>query len=440
MTDIIFSFDTEDFTSNTAADAIYREAEILREEGVRGGFCVVGLLASQLMKWGRTDVLEALKHHDILSHSYGHTLHPTINEYTDLEDFDEAYRMLIQQETQALEMIREFTGGAPILGACPPGNQKSYVAMYGYADLGLPLYSDTFCDTPAGKGTFYCNIYQTGYTFGMEAFLQESGEEYMRQVLDKLAQNERAICYTHPNMALYREFWDVVNFRKENKYPFGEWKEAARRSEEETERFYDSIRRFVRMIKADGRFRITSYSELVKELAKESVRVITRQEIPVIREQLEREWAPIAGPSYSIADVFLACRELLLGADSHTCDKVYGFLKAPYSITEEVELTAAEVIQAAEEMDAVRFLPPVICAGGKQIGPADWLRAALAVLCGEEVVTIRPGIQMPCLDHMPELRDAAFRGKWMQSDSMEDRYLSERLRLQAWTMRHLERK
>ena len=38
MTELIFSFDTEDFTSNEAADAIYREAEILREEGVRGCF------------------------------------------------------------------------------------------------------------------------------------------------------------------------------------------------------------------------------------------------------------------------------------------------------------------------------------------------------------------------------------------------------------------
>ena len=440
MTDIIFSFDTEDFTSNTAADAIYREAEILREEGVRGGFCIVGLLASQLIKWGRSDVLEALRHHDILSHSYGHTLHPTINEYTDLEDFDEAYGLLMQQETQALEMIREFTGGAPILGACPPGNQKSYVAMYGYADLGLPLYSDTFCDTPTGKGTFYCNIYQTRYTFSMEEFLKESGEEYMRQVLDELAQNERAICYTHPNMALYREFWDVVNYRKENKYPFEEWKEAARRPVEESERYYDSIRRFVRMIKADGRFRITSYSELVGKLAAEPVRVITRQEIPAIRAQLEQEWAPIDSPSYSIADVFLACRELLLGAERHTCGKVYGFLEAPYGITEEVKLTAAEVVRAAKEMNAERFLPAVIRIGEKQIGPADWLRAALAVLCGEENVTLKPGTQLPCLDHMPELRDAAFRGKWMQSDAMEDRWLSERLRLQAWTMRHPEHK
>ena len=29
MTDIVFSFDTEDFTSSRTADAIYREAKIL---------------------------------------------------------------------------------------------------------------------------------------------------------------------------------------------------------------------------------------------------------------------------------------------------------------------------------------------------------------------------------------------------------------------------
>ena len=37
-TKVIFSFDTEDFTSNESANAIYTEAEILREEGVRGLF------------------------------------------------------------------------------------------------------------------------------------------------------------------------------------------------------------------------------------------------------------------------------------------------------------------------------------------------------------------------------------------------------------------
>ena len=78
-TKVIFSLDTEDFTSNEAANAILTEAEILREEGIRGCFCLVGLLAKQLENWDRKDVLEALSHHEIDTHTYGHTLHPMIN-------------------------------------------------------------------------------------------------------------------------------------------------------------------------------------------------------------------------------------------------------------------------------------------------------------------------------------------------------------------------
>ena len=76
MTDIIFSFDTEDFTCSRAADGILEAAETLRAEGIRGCFCMVGLLAEQLLAWGRTDVLEALKYHEVHFHSFGHSFHP----------------------------------------------------------------------------------------------------------------------------------------------------------------------------------------------------------------------------------------------------------------------------------------------------------------------------------------------------------------------------
>ena len=102
MTDIIFSFDTEDFTSSKAADGILYEANLFREEGVKGCFCVVGLLAKHLSDWGRQDVIEALSHHEIGTHTYGHTLHPMINEYTDLENFDEAEGELIRQESEGV--------------------------------------------------------------------------------------------------------------------------------------------------------------------------------------------------------------------------------------------------------------------------------------------------------------------------------------------------
>ena len=439
-TDIIFSFDTEDFTSSTAADAIFREAEILREEGVRGGFCIVGLLAKQLKAWGRNDIREALGHHDILTHSYGHSLHPTINEYTDIADFRAASNELLRQEREGIRMITEFTGRTDILGACPPGNQKSYVAMYTYKDMGLPIYADTFCDTENGRGVYYCNIYHTSYAFSLEHFLgTDDSDEEMRRILDVLSRRERAICYTHPNMAMYEDFWDRVNYNKENKHPFGEWEEAPRLPVEKTERFYDSIRRFIRLIKSDERFRITSYGELAERLRAEPPRRVSRDDLPRIKEELRRALGPIASPSLSVADVFLACRAFLLGEDTHTGGRVHGFLEAPHAVSEPLTVTRKEMIASATAIDPEEFLPPAIRVGEVTLGPADWLMAALDILTGEERATVLPKPQLPSLDMLPGLKAPSLYPGWLQSDRFEDCFLSERLRLQSWTMRFLDR-
>ncbi len=441
MTDIILSFDTEDFTSAYAAEAVYDEAEILRSEGVKGGFCLVGLFAQQLQNWGKTHIVEALQHHVVGNHSYGHTVHPTINEYTDLADFDAAQKECLRQERESVEMIQQATKNAPIIFSCPPGNQKSYVAMYTYADMGCPIYADTVCDTPDGNGVFYCNIYQTRYTYMLEGALKKlNTEEGIREILDQLATHKRAIIYHHPHYALVSECWDVLNYRKKNLYPFGQWKECKRRKPYVTRNFYAGLKRLIQMIKADPRFRITNYEELAKTLAQEEQRVVTKEMIPGLAASLQKEFFPVTDPcSLSISDMFLACRDLLLGKAEHICGKVYGFLERPTAITEAVTLSREDVVRSAEVMDASRFLPNKIMVGGKEIGPADWMRAAMEVLQGRETVTIQPGPQLPSLDCMPSLRDCEFtRSRWMQSDDFKDNYLSERLRLQAWTMRFLK--
>jgi len=442
MTDIIFSFDTEDFTSAYAADAVYEEAEILRKEGVKGGFCLVGLFAQQLQNWGKSAIMEALQHHVIGNHSYGHTLHPTINEYTDLEDFDEAQKECLRQETESGELIKKAVSGKPLVFGCPPGNQKSYVAMYTYADLGYPIYADTYCDTPDGDGMFYCNIYQTRYTYMLESsFKKLNTEEGIREILDQLATKKRAIIYHHPHYALVSECWDVLNYKKENLRPFGQWEECKRREPEVTQNFYAGLKRLIQMIKADPRFRITNYEELAEELAQEQQRVVGIADIPSLSASLQKEFFPVTDPcSLSISDMFLACRDLLLGKTEHICGKVYGFLAQPAAITEAATLSREEMIRSAEAMDVSRFLPDRIKVGSQEIGPGDWLRAAMEVLKGAETVTIQPGPQLPSLDCAPSLRDCDFtKYRWMQSDDFQDNYLSERLRLQAWTMRFLKK-
>ena len=143
MTGIIFSFDTEDFTDELAANGILEMAEILRSEGVRGAFGLAGYVAKQLHAWGRTDVLSALKYHEINSHTLRHSYHPTIGEYTNVEDFRAAYNEVIREEAEGIALIKAATGARQLYSVYPPGEEKSYAAMYAYGDLGIPLYCDT---------------------------------------------------------------------------------------------------------------------------------------------------------------------------------------------------------------------------------------------------------------------------------------------------------
>ena len=437
MTKLIFSFDTEDFTSSKNADAIITEAEILRSEGIRGCFCLVGLLAKQLKSWGRDDVLEALSHHEIDLHTYGHTMHPMLNEYTDIEDAYEAIAEVIRRESEAVKLIKDATGCERIYTAVPPGNQKSYAAMYAYADMGIPIYADTFCDTDDGRGVYYCGIYHMNYTYSMENdFFSDTVD--MDRLLDRFARKDKVVIYTHPHASLVSECWDILNYDKENLREFGDFIEAKRRPMHEIENFYRNMREFVRRVKADSRFRITTYSAMADELSAETKeeRTITLSDIPDIRKQISESLYPITLPkSFSLADIFLACRALLCGKDKYVAGKTYGFLRTPYAICESVTLSSEDIKVSAEELCVDGFLPERISVGGVDIGPADWLRAALAVLDGEEKIQLVPDIALPSLDALPRLKGLSFKGTWRHSDSFEDRYLSDRLRLQCWTMR-----
>lgn len=436
MTDIIFAFDTEDFTSNISADAIKREADIMTDEGITASFCLVGLLADQLINWGRQDVINSLKPHEIQLHTLGHTLHPMLNEYTDIDDFYAARNEVVRQESLALEKIERATGTKSVAAAVPPGNQKSYAAMYAYADMGIPIYADTLCDTEDGRGTFYCNIYNIDYTLGIEGILFDATEESIKAELDKLAKRKRAVIYGHPHASIFKEHWDVVNYDKENTYPFGQWKAAERRNNKDTERFYDNLVLLSRLVKNDSRFRITTFGETATELAARPARRVTAADIPRLREWTAHGLKPTEGEeSLSVADMFLACQALLCGKSEHICGKTKGFLEPPRGITHPVTVSADEIRESAKSFSSDDFLPVRIWVNGKAVGPADWLYAAMAVLCGEETVTLTPTDQLVPLDILPGVKNCLFKGTWRHSDDFEDRYLSDRLRLQCWTLR-----
>ncbi len=430
-TEVMFFFDTEDFTCEESQDAAKQLAEICTEEGVCGHFAVVGLVADRLRKTGRTDVIEALNKHEIGSHTWGHTVHPDICEMTDCEDFREAYANVSASEGEGLRLIREAFGRDEILFAVPPGNSKSYAAMYYYADQGIPFYCDTVVCDEQGTDTWCANAMHIAYT---EAVEQVAFAGNVRETIDALAGRNRVIIYTHPNMAYFSQFWDAVNFAQYNRHPEGDYEACIRRSEEETRRYFGTLREIIRTLKADERFRITSLREILAEQKRPAP--VLPGEMTAIHAALCRAYEPLRERGLRLYDVFMAAAAFLRCGTEYIPGKAYGLLNAPKEIKRAVKLTAEGVREAAQGIKKDTFLPDSFVVDGEKIGTGDMLYAMLEALERKEgEFVLEPHPEMNFLSRYPELEHMALRGTWMHSGDFQDAYLSDRLRLQAYTIR-----
>ncbi len=446
MIDIVFSFDTEDLANIDGLDGLLRTAEILRKHHVRGCFQVVGRLAEIMEKEGRTDVIEALKYHEIDDHTLAHSIHPTVNEMTDLEDYDKAHDILMASQRENLDILRRVFGVEKIHSFCPPGNSVSYVSHYVAAELGEQVYcGDLVFDENRGRPVFFCNLLSTEYHVCLEDFLLKRkglvaygvrSEEEIAAKYDEVAENKHLeVSYHHPTMAICNEWWDMVNCFRTNPED-GIMKPSKHNAPEFIEGYYQQFDRLVELIKKDPRYRITTYENLARQYPADG-RIITRKDIPGLKEQLEECFFPVTLPrSLCLSDIYHACRAFLQGKEAHECGFVYGFLEDPFAIKSPVTVTRAEMVESAKRLPSYGWLPRSIIVGSSILGTADWLRAALAVLSGQETVTVEPGEWQIDLNQFPLLRDMKLGpNSWVNGEDLKDQHLSRRARLQSWTIR-----
>ena len=439
MTNVIFSFDTEDIVNDIGADGILMSAHILREEGFKGCFNIIGLLPEKLVEWNRFDIINELKdHHDINYHSHTHSIHPTINEYTDKENFFEALDEFVKDESEGLKKVQSLFGTKGLKAACIPGNCTSYVAHYGYENMGFSFFSgDDIYDKASYRPINVCNIISLHYARSLDGILFEADEEKLKRFIADTAKNkDTVIFYHHPQRAFCKSFWDADNLYRVNT-PKESWKKSEIHNPADTERFYKNFRTLIKLLKSDPDFNITTYAELDEKLDR-AERVITVDDIPSIKAQLDEELFPVTLPdSYCISDIFLACKDFLLNKGTHTCKKVYGFLSEPYSASETITVSRKEITDIMSKIDESSFLPPCFYIEEKKLGPCDVLYASLHFLTSDdEQYTISPLRHWQIdLNEFPSLRDLNYKGSWLHADTLEDNYLSDRLRLQSWTIR-----
>ena len=242
MVDVIFSFDIEDYVNKTGVEGISRAINLLNKYGVVGCFNVVARFAMALEHWERHDVIQALKDHQISTHSFDHSYHPTICEYTDIDDFYTALDIFLKKEDKALNILKAIFDKDYIYSACPPGLSTSYVTYYGYRKLGIPAYLGGFItDANRLRPVHFCNILSVCCGWNLERNLFNMDKEQIKKALYEITDKKELLIFGHhPAMAYLGEFYDELNYMGENTHP-DNWKESKRRSEAEIEKFYENF-------------------------------------------------------------------------------------------------------------------------------------------------------------------------------------------------------
>ena len=434
-------FDTEDYTWDRSNDVVRDLAHILTEEGVRGHFNIVGRLGKFLVEMRRDDVIAALKPHVLGTQTLYHSYHPNITEATDLEDYDEAYRIALAQESEAAGMLKTALGIDKLMISCLPGNGSSHVALDVYADMGIPYHGGlgALDDKFRLGACYFLNQHHILYNRPreLESFLAgEDVEKRIGEELDRCADYRMVTFYLHPHMLVRTQHWDIDNFYRGNNVVFGRWNPPTPIPEGTTRLLLSRFRDLVRRIKADPRFEFTDCLEMQGE---ESPRCpITVKDVPAIRASLLKDLGPVSDPaSWCVADCFQAAVRFLRGETEHVPAKVYGFLSNPVGVTSPVTIRADDLRAAASRIAFSRHLPVSYDVGGVRIGPADFLFAALEVLeTNAGSVTIIPHDQLGDIaSKFPRLAQFRHTDEWIYWPQFKDRYLADRLRYQFWTLR-----
>src|SRR5262245_31535482 len=155
---VILWFDTEDYILPASDDAALRVAELLPKENVKATFKVVGEKARTLERRGRTDVIEALKKHEIGYHANWHSVQPTPAMYLSSLGWDEGVVEFDRREKLGFDYVQRIFGESP---ACygQPGSSWGPQSFRAMRKWGMQVYLDAGSHVRLNdRPHYYCGI------------------------------------------------------------------------------------------------------------------------------------------------------------------------------------------------------------------------------------------------------------------------------------------
>ena len=416
---VVLWFDTEDYLLPASDDSALRLATYLKGQGIRGTFKVVGEKARTLERRGRTDVIAALKEHEIGYHSNYHSTQPSPAMYLNELGWAEGVREFDRREKAGFEDVRRIFGQTP---SCygQPGSSWAPQAFGAMRSWGMQIYLDAGGHIQLDdKPHYYCGIF-TMYKLAhleraglLKADDVEKAEEQFqasRLALQKEGGGLVSIIY-HPCEFVHKEFWDGVNFREGANPPREAWKIPREKTPEEKalafgnfERYITFMKRFpdVQFVTASEALRLYRDDAIAHEFSRDELQSIAKACNPRVSFIKQGNLYLSAAETFSLLNTFVA--EAAAGHKLETV-KLFPSPNGPGKFAgekqTEQQTTSNQLLRTA--IDVQDYLakhgsvPDAVWLGGIHASPETYLQGlasvALLMLEGKELpefITVTP--------------------------------------------------
>jgi len=438
MPSFIMSFDTEDYIDPAADDITRTLCEILERHGIRGSFCMVAERARQLGVRGRTDVIDALKRHEIAFHSTWHSRHPNPAEYMDPLGWEDGVAEHFRREEEGVRLVKEMFGVDRLGAAVPPGSSWAPQGIYAYTAMGIPIFAGSSLSRRSGEPVWFVNSIQLPYNRYLDPLCHAGDVDAMRKVLDEHRSDEMLITCNHPTILRHSEFVDALNFGRGKNPPPEEWRQAPLRSDAQMKTILGGFEEWCRMLAADADYRQTSYAEVFELYGEHGTR-LSRNEVDALAASVgERpDEKNSDGRSFSPAELFGLFSMRLAHGDGKpvAVRRLLGPVAEAKPMKSALTVTSENLARAARELEAQMRgrMPESIEVAGTSVPPAAFFVAmARAIRGGAGEVVIDPAVPGPAAAELPVFTDIQFRWACF-AEGFAGENLKRLARLQAWT-------
>jgi peptidoglycan/xylan/chitin deacetylase (PgdA/CDA1 family) len=215
---IFLTFDTEDFISKNSVFSLKRIIESLKKHDLTALFFITGHVGELLGDF--PSIVDLLAEFEIGYHSSSHSVHPIVIEYTDIEDYKEAYHVSLERETSHINPLTgkiEGRGGIHVLHELFPSKRiEAYRAPTNcWSPPHLEALRDLGIKFDCSANISSVPVHFKGITFYPRQILGNwhgNWSDYKLFFLSIL-KNKTTITGFHPSLFVNKNEWDTIYFK-----------------------------------------------------------------------------------------------------------------------------------------------------------------------------------------------------------------------------------